>query len=153
VKKLIALLPLLLCLLSACSTTPRLPPADFSQPGWKVRQAQAVWTPKRGGPEIAGEVIIASQGDKRAFVQFSKTPFPILVAQTAPERWEMTFIPEQRTFSGGGRPWPRFSWLYLAPALRGETLPDKLIFHAVGNEGWRLENRSTGEVIEGFFLP
>ena len=152
-KKLIAPLFLLSWLLTACSTTPRLPPADLSQPGWKVRQAQAVWTPKRGGPEIAGEVLIASHGDKRAFVQFSKTPFPILVAQTAPERWEMTFVPEQRTFGGGGRPWPRFPWLYLAPALQGDKLPDKLIFNPVGTEGWRLENRSTGEVIEGSFLP
>ena len=88
-KKLIALLPLLLCLLTACSTTPRLPPADFSEPGWKVRQAHAVWTPKRGGPEIAGEVLIARHDDNHAFVQFSKTPFPILVAQTTPGRWEM----------------------------------------------------------------
>lgn len=152
-KKLIAPLLLLSWLLTACSTTPKLPPADFSQPGWNVRQAQAVWTPKRGGPEIAGEVLIARHDDKRAFVQFSKTPFPILVAQTTTGRWEMTFIPEQRTFGGGGRPWPRFSWLYLAPALQGEKLPEKLRFNPTGTEGWRLENRSTGEVIEGFFLP
>ena len=152
-KKLIAPLLVLSWLLTACSTTPKLPPADFSQPGWNVRQAQAVWTPKKGGPEIAGEVLIARHDDKRAFVQFSKTPFPILVAQTTPGRWEMTFIPEQRTFGGGGRPWPRFSWLYLAPALQGEKLPEKLRFNPTGTEGWRLENRSTGEVIEGFFLP
>ena len=152
-KKLIAPLLLLLWLLTACSTTPKLPPADFSQPGWKVRQAQAVWTPKRGGPEIAGEVLIARRGERESFVQFSKTPFPVLVAQTAPARWEMTFIPEQRTFGGGGRPWPRFSWLYLAPALQGEKLPEKLRFNLVGADGWRLENRSTGEVIEGSFLP
>ena len=152
-KKLIAPLLLLSWLLTACSTTPKLPPADFSQPGWIVRQAQAVWTPKRGGPEIAGEVLIARHDDQRAFVQFSKTPFPILVAQTTPKRWEITFIPEQRTFGGGGRPWPRFSWLYLAPALQGEKLPEKLRFNPTGTEGWRLENRSTGEVIEGFFLP
>ena len=152
-KKLIAPLLLLSWLLTACSTTPILPPADFSQPGWNVRQAQAVWTPKRGGPEIAGEVLIARHDDKRAFVQFSKTPFPILVAQTTPGRWEMTFIPDQRTFGGGGRPWPRFSWLYLAPALQGEKLPEKLRFNPTGTEGWRLENHSTGEVIEGSFLP
>lgn len=152
-KKLLAPLLMLPCLLAACSTTPRLPPADLSEPGWKVRQAQAVWTPKKDGPEIAGEVMIASHEDKRAFVQFSKTPFPILVAQTTPGRWEMTFIPEQRTFGGGGRPWPRFPWLYLAPALRGEALPEQLIFDSVGVDGWRLENRSTGEVIEGTFLP
>ena len=152
-KKLIAPLFLLSWLLTACSTAPKLPPVDFSKPGWKVRQAQAVWTPKKGGPEIAGEVLIASHEDKGAFVQFSKTPFPILVAQTTPKRWEMTFIPEQRTFGGGGRPWPRFSWLHLAPALQGEKLPGKLRFNLVGADGWRLENRSTGEVIEGFFLP
>src|SRR5690242_18775520 len=49
--------------LSGCMTMKPLPKVNFSEPGWTVRQGQAVWRPQREAPEIAGELLVASRAD------------------------------------------------------------------------------------------
>jgi len=128
-----------------------LPPINLSQPGWKVHEGQAIWRSQQGAPEIAGEVLLAIHTDGRSLVQFIKTPLPILSAQTAPQSWQIEFIPEKRTFAGKGKPPARFPWLHLASALEGTPPPAPLHFQpGPDGGGWRLENRKTGETLTGF---
>src|SRR6266513_1380446 len=70
-----------------CRSLPPLPPANLSEPGWIVREGQAVWRPKKGAPEIAGEIMVATQNNGRTFVQFTKTPFPFVIARTETNSW------------------------------------------------------------------
>src|SRR5258706_15649771 len=72
----VELLPLLACL-TGCRSLPPLPAANFSEPGWIVHQGQAVWRQKHGAPDIAGEILVATNGGGKTFVQFTKTPFPL----------------------------------------------------------------------------
>jgi hypothetical protein len=37
--------------------------------------------------------------------------------------------------------------------LNGETPPDNFCFTHLPDGGWRLENRRTGEFVEGFLSP
>ncbi|MDB6023749.1 MAG: hypothetical protein JWQ04_3606 [Pedosphaera sp.] len=57
--------------LAGCQIFPKLPPADLSEAGWTVRQGQAVWRSKKSAPEIAGELLVATNYDGRALVQFT----------------------------------------------------------------------------------
>src|SRR5437899_3053710 len=67
--------PLILLLCTCCRTLPQLPKANFKEPGWKVREGQAVWTLPHHKDEVAGDVLVATRTeDSRSFVQFSKTP-------------------------------------------------------------------------------
>src|SRR6185503_6749264 len=50
-----AALALSALLLTSCRTTLTLPPVNLSEPGWTLRQGQALWRSKRDAPEIAGE--------------------------------------------------------------------------------------------------
>src|SRR6266849_4744571 len=79
---------LVLVLVAGCRTVPRLAPVNLQEPGWTVRPGQAVWARARGKPEVAGEILVATRPDGRAFVQFSKSPFPLIIAQSTPHSWE-----------------------------------------------------------------
>src|SRR5256885_14903702 len=65
------------------SASTSLPPVNLSEPGWTIRQGQAVWRPNRGPLEIAGELLVATRSDGCSVVQFTKTPLPFLVARLA----------------------------------------------------------------------
>lgn len=159
-----------LCLLAlaGCRTIAPLPPADLSQPGWTVRTGQAVWRAQRGAPELAGDLLVAVHAQGRTFVQFSKTPFPLVVAQTTPAGWQIHFAPNDRTLRGPGPPPPRFLWLHLAAGLlRGVPPPRNVECRAQTAEArdsvpapsappagmWRWVNHVTGETLEGFLNP
>ena len=143
---------LLLAFLSACRTAP-LSPVNLSGPGWIVRQGQAVWQPKRSAPEIAGEVLVAiDAGGGRAFIQFTKTPFPLVIAQTTTNVWQIEAPAENRRFSGRGSPPARILWFHLPRAISGSPLPKDWVWRNSGNT-WQLENLSTGESLEGYFTP
>src|SRR2546422_5254946 len=60
----------------ACRTVPPLAPANLSEPGWTMREGQAVWRPKTEGPEIAGELLVAIHRTGETYLQFTKTPLP-----------------------------------------------------------------------------
>src|SRR5436190_1004987 len=73
--------------LVGCRTAP-LPPVNLHEPGWTVREGQAVWKRDQNTPEIAGEVLLATRPDGCTFVQFTKTPFPMIIAQTTTNHWQ-----------------------------------------------------------------
>ncbi|HLH53853.1 MAG TPA: hypothetical protein VKY92_09590 [Verrucomicrobiae bacterium] len=128
----------------------RLPPVNLDEPGWTIRQGQAVWTLPGNGHSVAGEVVVAVGPEGKSFVQFSKSPFPLVIGQTTANQWQADFPPENRHYSGPGLPPRRLLWLYLARALEGKQLPKHWTWTNSSNN-WSLENHSTGEKIEGFF--
>ncbi|HTL17613.1 MAG TPA: hypothetical protein VL793_10265 [Patescibacteria group bacterium] len=128
-----------------------LPRVNLQEPGWTVSQGQAVWKlPMKGDHDIAGEVLVASGPNEQTFVQFSKTPFPVLTGQTLSNRWQFELPPQNKRYSGPGRPPKRLIWLYLPRALAGKPIPPQWRWtNSSGN--WQLENPKTGESIAGFF--
>jgi hypothetical protein len=143
----LALLPILF--LSGCRTGP-LPQVNLSEPSWKVFQGQAVWRAKRDLPEIAGEILFAQKSDRQSFVQFTKTPFPIALAQSTTNAWRLEFPTENKSYRYPGKPPSRVIWFELARAMSGEGLKQPWIWSGSA-ENWRLENKSTGETLEGYF--
>jgi hypothetical protein len=129
---------------------PSLPRANLQEPGWTVREGQAVWHLPQSTVELAGEVLVATRADGRAFVQFTKTPFPLVSGQTTRKLWEVDFPPEQRHYFGWGTPPERIIWLYLPRALTTRPLPKNWSWHEDKN-GWKLENRTKKEFLEGCF--
>ena len=139
--------------LSACRGLPVLPPTDLSAPGWRVQQGQAVWKPTRHKPELAGELLLATNVNKNFLVQFTKTPFPLATAQVSGESWQMELGVGEYSRCGHGQPPARFGWFQLPRALTGEGLQCDWKFSQDENNSWRLENPRTGEWIEGRFFP
>ena len=110
----ISLLALELCV--SCRTAPPLPAADFSAPGWRVMQGQAVWKPARDRAELAGDLLLATNSDGDVFVQLTKTPFPLASAEVAGDRWQIAFGANEYSWRGRGQPPSRFvcgicSWI------------------------------------------
>jgi hypothetical protein len=138
---------------AGCRTVATLPPVNLKEPGWTVQQGQAVWRTKQDAPEIAGELIVAENPDGRSFVQFTKTPLPFVVALTTSNSWQIQFVPENKTFSGRGKPPTRLAWLYLPRCLEGQPPPRSWKWQRTENDGWRLENWVTGQSLEGFLNP
>jgi hypothetical protein len=117
-----------------------------------VKQGQAVWRMNRDAPEIAGEVLLASHSGGRTMVQFTKTPFPLVIAQFTPDSWHIESPARDLHYSGRGNPPSRVIWFQLARAIRNE--PTGRNWSAeVAEEGWRIENRFTGESLEGYLAP
>lgn len=145
------LAPLLLVAgLLGCRTAPPFPKADLAQPGWTVHQGQAIWRAKRSAPEIAGEILLATNADGRTFVQFSKTPFPFVIAQTTTNAWQIESPTQGRRYSGYGNPPARVIWFQLPRACSDSTLANNWAWHE-SVSGWHLEQRNTGERLEGYF--
>jgi len=122
-------------------------------PGWHVQQGQALWRPKSGLPEFGGDLVLASNPDGRALIQFDKTPLSMVFAQTTTNHWLIRFPQKQYSFSGHGPAPTRFAWLYLPAALNGKSLPPTFHFERKPDGGWRLENTRTGEILEGYLSP
>ena len=142
-----------LVLAPACGTIPHAPLFKATGLGWHVQQGQALWRPRQKMPELAGDLVMASHEDGRCLLQFTKTPLPMMLAQTTRTNWLVQFPPQRLSFSGHHRPPGRFLWLYLKPALAGEPLPADLVFQRKPDGGWRLENTRTGESVEGVLSP
>ena len=58
----------LLFALTGCRTIAPLPPVNLGDPLWTVREGQAVWKRDANSPEIAGDLILATDPAGRAFV-------------------------------------------------------------------------------------
>jgi hypothetical protein len=144
---------ILLVVLLGCRTVPPpLPALDLKQLGWTVQEGQAVWHLPHGVREIAGEVLVASRPGGHSFVQFSKSPFQLVIAQAGPNQWEAEFPPQNKRYAGRGVPPKRLIWLYLPRVLAGEP-PPKGWSWTMDPNGWKLENRPAGESVEGYFSP
>ena len=141
----------LLATTNGCLTFSRpLPPVSLTEPGWIVHQGQAVWRLPGGKHDIAGDVLVAIGPERKSFVQFSKSPFPLVIGQTTSNRWQVEFPPQNKHYSGPGFPPKRLIWLYLPSALEGKTVPHGWAW-TNSESNWRLENRATGERLDGFF--
>jgi hypothetical protein len=134
-------------LLTGCRTVQIGGPVDLSPPGWTARTGQAVW---RRPPdlELAGDLLVASAPGK-TFLQFTKGHLPVVVARQAEGQWQVEFFSE-KSFSGRGRPPVRVPWLHLAKAVESGSTPRGWEWSDSG-AGWKFQNRTTGETIEGFF--
>lgn len=144
--KILYLFPALL--LTGCQLIPALPPVDLAGPGWNIVEGQAVWRANRNAPEIAGEFLLATNVNHAIYFQFSKPPFPMLVAQSTAKGWQMEIPTRRKVYSGPGTPPSRIIWLRLPALLRGEPPPKNWTWARKGNS-WTLENKKTGELIEG----
>jgi hypothetical protein len=136
-----------------CKTLPPLPAANLSESGWKIQRGQAVWKPKRDTSEIAGELLVATNVTGNMFIQFTKTPFPIAIAQTTRDGWQIEFGAVNKRFSGRGKPWSRFIWFQLPEFLAGKKNSRQWTWQSLENNRWLLRNRITGESLEGFLAP
>jgi hypothetical protein len=133
-----------------CRTAPPFPQVDLAQSCWTVHQGQAIWRAKKAAPEIAGEILFAADQKGRTFVQFTKTPFPFVIAQTTTNAWQIESPTQGRRYTGHGNPPARVIWFQLPHAYYDSGLSDKWLWQKSAT-GWRLENRSTGERLEGYF--
>ena len=144
---------LLLFFCAGCRTSQPLPPADFFAPGWHVQQGQAVWKPSSTRPELAGDLLLATNANGNFFIQFSKMPFPLTTAQVSGDQWQIEFGADKFSWHGHGTPPGRFVWFQLPNALRDAKLSGNCRFTHVEPNSWRLENLRTGENLEGEFFP
>jgi hypothetical protein len=140
-------------LAAGCRTAPPLPPADFSAPGWCVQQGQAVWKPSSRRPELAGDLLLATNANGNFFVQFSKMPFPLATAQVSHGQWQIEFGADKFSWRGRGTPPDRFAWFQLPRALRDANAGNNWKFTHPDSSSWRLENPRTGETLEVEFFP
>ena len=85
-----------------------------------------------------------------AFVQFTKTPFPVVIAQRTRAQWQIQAPAQNQTYVGPGNPPGRVIWFRLAEALAGDSLPQPWSWRGDQN-GWTLENRTSGESLSGYF--
>jgi len=139
---------LFLTSLCGCMTLPPLPKADLSQPGWNIRQGEAVWKPDRKSPEIAGEILLATRPDGSSFVQFIKTPFPFAITQTTSNKWQAEFPPQNKRFTAPGKPPARIIWFQLVNAFTHKPLARGWTWQDSGTN-WLLKS-SSGESLEGY---
>lgn len=152
-RRIFILSALALILCAGCRTTRHLPSADFSAPGWRVQQGQAVWKPLLNRPEIAGDLLLATNLNGDFFLQFSKMPFPLATAQVSGDQWQIEFGADKYSWHGHGTPPTRFVWFQLPRVLRDPDVGGDWQFIRVETNSWRLENSRTGETLEGEFFP
>lgn len=150
---LFAVLILVAPLLVSCRSLPPLPPADLSAPGWRVQQGQALWTPTKSRPELAGDLLLATNTNGNFFVQLTKSPFPLVTAERLNGGWQIEFGAGEHSWRGRGEPPSRFVWFQLPRALLTGETSNNWRFAGTGTNAWRLENRRTGETLEGEFFP
>lgn len=139
--------------LSGCRTPVSLPPVNLKQPGWTVRNGQAIWHRQRGGEGVAGEILVATRADGRALVQFSKNPFPLVVAQCTTNAWTVEFPPQDKHYSGHGKPPERIIFLQLPRVLAGLPPPKSWSWQPLKGGGMRLKNQASGEALDVFLEP
>jgi hypothetical protein len=128
---------------------PKFPPADFSAPGWVVRDIPAIWRPSAEAEEMTGELLWAARpGDGSLFVQFSKGGLPIIVARREPGGWSIRSSLRKGAFGGRGNPPSSLPWFQLAE-LPPMTARPPWKARISENARWVLSNDRTGERLEG----
>jgi len=135
---------------TACQTPKPLPSINLSEPGWTLREGQALWRSSKDAPEIAGEITLALHPDGRALIQFTKIPLPLLSAQTTRTGWRIEFIPEHRRLSGTGVPPAGLIWLHLLRSFNGVAPRAPLHLEKLADGGVRLENPASGESVTAY---
>ena len=142
---------LLALIVSSCHTSPKAASRiDLSGPDWRTRQGWALWRTKKDAPEIAGEVIIGTNSTGRAFLQFLKNPLPLVTAENTPDHWSIEFVPERRSFSGGGTPPVQLTWLHLLRARQGIKVPKRFTLTTTDAGEVEIADTVSGERIRLF---
>jgi hypothetical protein len=140
-------------LLAGCRSLPPQPPADLSEPGWTIRQGQAVWKTNPGAEGVAGDLLVAMHWNGRNVVQFTKPPLPLVNAQSDTNHWQIQYFAQNKTYSGRGRPPERILWLQLpenlATFLSARRDTDWSITRLQGG-AWEFTNNVSGESLDGF---
>jgi hypothetical protein len=139
--------------LCGCQTNGRISPVNLAEPGWRVRQGQAVWQMPGKRPELAGDLTLALNADGRCFVEFAKVPFPLVQAKCSDSRWEIEFPPQRLFFAGGGLPPKRLAWLHVCRGLAGKEVRAPWRFERRADGSWRLDNTRNKESVEGYLQP
>jgi len=133
-------------LLLGCGTLSEVTPVELSEPGWRLREGQAVWRPP-SRPEIAGELVLATHMDGRVWLNFSKPPFTIFTASSDDKFWQIEF-PQLGKKRSGRSPSPsRFLWLHLPWLLEDEPPPSSWKSERSQVGRWTFKNLKTGEFI------
>ena len=148
------LLPLTLSfpIFGGCRSVRPQPPMNLSEPGWTIRQGQAVWRTKPHSPDIAGELLVAMHRDGRSVVQFFKPPLPFVDAQRDTNSWQVRFYGQNKRYAGRGPPPKRILWLQLPEGLVGHQTGTNWFLTWPGQGAWRFEDLVTEEMLEGFLL-
>ena len=144
---------LVVALGAGCTSAVRLPQVDLSQAGWRTQQGQAVWKPPGARPEIAGDLLLATNQNGDFFVQFSKMPFTVATAEGVGRNWQIQFGAHDYHRHGHGAPPDRFVWFELPPAELGLAKGSHWKFSREPDGQWRLENARSGETLTGRFFP
>jgi len=130
-----------------------MPAADLSAPGWNVQHGQALWTPERGRPELAADLLLATNVNGSIFCQLTKTPFPLITARSTQDEWEIEYAGGAHGWHRRGRPPSRLACFVLPRALLGAHLGDGWRFEGTNSASWTLRNWRTGERLEGYLAP
>jgi hypothetical protein len=134
--RLLAMSASLLAWCAGCRTSHPFPPVDVSAPGWRVQEGQALWKPPGKRPELAGDILIATNQNGNFFVQFSKTPFPLVTASVTEAAWQIQFGANTYSWRGRGKPPQRF--LGLPEALSSKVHDGRL----------QMSNPRSGETLD-----
>ena len=126
-------------------------PVDLADPSWTIRQGQAVWRPKSGATEVAGELLVARSPAWGDFVRFSKGPVEVVVARQTTEGWQLDLPSFDKSFSGRGHPPKRVGWFQLTDFTFLDPGDGPWRWEISPNLEWSLENSRTGERLEGFY--
>ncbi|MCU0771176.1 MAG: hypothetical protein MUE94_05310 [Verrucomicrobia bacterium] len=140
-------------LANGCRTGPTLAPTDLSAPGWHIRRGQALWQPKTGAPELAGNLLIASNPGGEDFIRFSKDPLEIVLARRTPAGWRLEIPAFHKAYSGPGRAPRRVGWFQLADTVLHGSTATGWTWSDLDDGRWQFANPRTGERMEGFFTP
>ena len=143
---------LALFFLLGCRTVPPLPPVNLTETAWTVRRGQAIWKTKADAPELAGDFLIGIREDGQLFAQFTKTPFPMVVAQATTNQWQLELPMQNKRYSGKHKPPARLIWLQLPAVLAGRSPPKGWSWQGLDSKVSRLENKRTGEFVE-IYVP
>ena len=130
-----------------CKTV-SFPPVSLDAPGWTTFTGQAVWKPNFAAPELAGEILVATNSNGQTFIQFTKTPFPLVVAQRNGTGWQLEIPAQNKKYAAPGRPPGRLIWLYIPTSLSSGVVPERWkVNHSAFNH-WTFSERNSGESVE-----
>ena len=139
--------------LAGCQSLPPQPAMDLSEPGWTIRQGQAVWKTRPGAEGVAGDLLVAMHWNGRNVVQFTKPPLPLVAAQSDTNFWQIQYFAQKKKYSGRGQPPERILWLQLPENLATFVSARKDTDWSITRQSggaWQLTNDLNGESLDGF---
>lgn len=142
---------------AGCRTTaPALGPVDLESGGWEVAEVPAVWRPRRGAPELTGELLLARAPSGDRLVQFSKQGLPVVSALVRSNRWQITSSLQPGRYTGRLPLRRAVLWLMLerlppnSPAASRAAAGGWRLVPGSAATSWLLTNSVSGETLEGF---